>query len=169
MRRLRRGSDFVLSQCKGATAVPKANSLLLGALVSIGLRAVLMRRGRSWPWYNCIEHPMDLASGEFAYDIQLQPGEALSLPKEAAKIVGPGHWLVSVRPVDHAGGTFSVRDYAAFSNSYAPEDGGLYDDSANFRLDSLERSLFIGRIGMISPTDDERVRQIWSQEVKPQF
>jgi mRNA interferase MazF len=37
------------------------------------------------------------------------------------------------------------------------------------RLDCLEQSLFIVRIGMISPSDAARVRQIWSQEVKPQF
>jgi hypothetical protein len=71
---------------------------------------------------------MDSASGELAYDIQLQLGEALSLPKEAAKIVGPGHWLVSIRPVDHAAKEPTYRDHAAFLNSYAPEDEGLYDD-----------------------------------------
>ncbi|HEY4234230.1 MAG TPA: hypothetical protein VGM76_12435 [Lacipirellulaceae bacterium] len=37
------------------------------------------------------------------------------------------------------------------------------------RLDCLEQSLFIGRMAMISQSDAERVRKIWSQEVKPQF
>jgi hypothetical protein len=60
---------------------------------------------------------------EITFDVQLQSGEPLSLPKEAAAIVGPGHWLVSIRPADTP-----VRDHSAFLNSFAPEDEGLYDD-----------------------------------------
>jgi hypothetical protein len=63
---------------------------------------------------------------EITFDLQLQPGEPLQLPKEAAAIVGPGHWLVSVRPADCQSGP--VRDHSAFVNSFAPEDEGLYDD-----------------------------------------
>ena len=63
---------------------------------------------------------------EITYDIQLKPGEALSLPEEATKILGPGHWLVSIRPADASHAV--LRDHAAFLNSYAPEDEGLYDD-----------------------------------------
>ena len=37
------------------------------------------------------------------------------------------------------------------------------------RLDCLEQSLLIGRIGVISTTDGERVKQTWSNLVKPQF
>jgi mRNA interferase MazF len=37
------------------------------------------------------------------------------------------------------------------------------------RLDCLERSLLIGRIGMISATDAENVRKAWAANVKPQF
>ena len=37
------------------------------------------------------------------------------------------------------------------------------------RLDCLEQSLLIGRIGAISPADGERVKQAWEQYVKPQF
>jgi hypothetical protein len=63
---------------------------------------------------------------ELNFDVTLQPGEALSLPAEAAKILGPGHWLVSIKSIDASAGV--VRDHAAFLNSYAPEDEGLYDD-----------------------------------------
>jgi hypothetical protein len=62
---------------------------------------------------------------ELTYDIQLQAGEPLSLPADAAGIVGPGHWVVSIRPANGGG---PARDHSAFLNSYAPEDEGLYDD-----------------------------------------
>lgn len=37
------------------------------------------------------------------------------------------------------------------------------------RLDCLERSLLIARIGTISSADAQRVRQVWAREVKPDF
>jgi mRNA interferase MazF len=37
------------------------------------------------------------------------------------------------------------------------------------RLDCIERSLLIGRIGMISAADAENVRQAWAAHVRPQF
>ena len=37
------------------------------------------------------------------------------------------------------------------------------------RLDCLEQSLLIGRIGAISGADGERVKQTWAQLIKPQF
>jgi hypothetical protein len=61
---------------------------------------------------------------EITCDVVLQPGEELTLPQEAAGIIGPGHWTVSIRPA----GEETRRDHAAFLNSYAPEDEGLYDD-----------------------------------------
>jgi len=64
---------------------------------------------------------------ELIYDVQLGPGEPLTFPKDAPSIVGPGHWLVSIRPADDTTGV-AIRDHSAFLNSYAPEDEGLYDD-----------------------------------------
>ena len=65
---------------------------------------------------------------EITFDVYLEPGEALSLPKDVSELVGPGHWLVSIRPADADGCGKTVRSHAAFLNSYAPEDEGLYDD-----------------------------------------
>ncbi len=62
---------------------------------------------------------------EIIYDIELQPGEALSLPSDVARILGPGHWQVAIRPVDPSE---PIRDHTAFLKSYASEDEGLYDD-----------------------------------------
>lgn len=66
---------------------------------------------------------------EIIYDIQLQPGEVLSLPKDAKPILGPGHWLVSIKPADTAESQSGfIRNHSAFMSSFAPEDEGLYDD-----------------------------------------
>jgi len=65
---------------------------------------------------------------EITYDVELQPGESLSLPKDAAAILGPGHWLVNIRPANSPSPGKSIRDHSAFLNSYVPEDEGLYDD-----------------------------------------
>jgi hypothetical protein len=72
---------------------------------------------------------MQTDPAEITFDVHLQPGEALSLPAGVEGIVGPGHWLVSIRPADDAPAR-PVRDHSAFLNSYAPEDEGLYDDYA---------------------------------------
>lgn len=37
------------------------------------------------------------------------------------------------------------------------------------RLDCLEKSVLIGRIGVISNSDGERIKQAWSKHIKPQF
>ena len=71
---------------------------------------------------------METKLTELTYDVELLPGEPLLLPKDAAKIVGPGHWLVSIRPADPSSGSKAIRDHSAFLNGYAPEDEGLYDD-----------------------------------------
>lgn len=68
---------------------------------------------------------MDTQSSELTYEIHLQPGEALSLPANAEAIIGPGHWVVSIRRAEDGGAT---RDHSAFLSGYAPKDEGLYDD-----------------------------------------
>lgn len=65
---------------------------------------------------------------ELTYDVELQPGEAFCLPEDAAQFLGPGHWVVSIRPAGQEYGENQTRDHAAFLNSYAAEDEGLYDD-----------------------------------------
>jgi hypothetical protein len=60
------------------------------------------------------------------YEIELQPGEELRLPEALTATVGPGRWRVTVQPLRRP----SSRSHAAFLNSYAREDEGLYDDCA---------------------------------------
>lgn len=74
------------------------------------------------------ENDMQSSESEITFDIHLQPGESFSLPTDVASAVGPGHWLVSIRPADEALQQRSVRRHAAFLNSYVPQDEGLYDD-----------------------------------------
>jgi hypothetical protein len=62
---------------------------------------------------------------ELAYTVELEPGEKLSLPPALVESVGPGRWILTIRPCPSA-----VRRHDAFLNGYAPEDEGLYDDIA---------------------------------------
>ncbi|HMP06673.1 MAG TPA: hypothetical protein PJ982_10015 [Lacipirellulaceae bacterium] len=71
---------------------------------------------------------MNVHDSEVTFDIHLQPGEPLALPEKAGEIVGPGHWVVIIRPAERVGDQPGVRQHAAFLSSYAPEDEGLYDD-----------------------------------------
>ena len=57
------------------------------------------------------------------YEIELQPGEQLRLPETLVAGIGPGRWRLTIQPVRRP----QVRSHAAFLNSYAPEDEGLYD------------------------------------------
>jgi hypothetical protein len=65
---------------------------------------------------------------EITYDVVLQPGEPLTLPEEAAKVIGPGHWVVSIRPAERDTRNMPIRNHSAFLNGYSAEDEGLYDD-----------------------------------------
>lgn len=61
------------------------------------------------------------------YEIELQPGEKLSLPPALVDNVGAGRWLLTVQPLGRTAPA-SPRRHDAFLSSYAPEDEGLYDD-----------------------------------------
>jgi mRNA-degrading endonuclease toxin of MazEF toxin-antitoxin module len=37
------------------------------------------------------------------------------------------------------------------------------------RLDCLEQSLLLGRVGTISTADADRIKQAWAEHIKPQF
>ena len=61
-----------------------------------------------------------------AYEIELQPGEKLTLPTKLVESVGAGRWIVTVAPAGQVEPL--IRSHGAFLNGYAPEDEGLYDD-----------------------------------------
>ncbi len=60
------------------------------------------------------------------YEIELAPGEKLTLPESLVSSVGTGRWIVTVRPLSTP--TVSIRSHDAFLNSYVLEDEGMYDD-----------------------------------------
>lgn len=60
-------------------------------------------------------------------EIELGPGEKLSLPETVTGRVGAGRWLVTVQPAETIDAT---RAHQAFLDGYSPEDEGLYDDAA---------------------------------------
>ena len=64
---------------------------------------------------------------ELTYEVELGPGEKLTLPRSLADAVGPGRWIITVQPLP-AGSP--VREHSAFLRSFGPEDEGLYDDCA---------------------------------------
>jgi hypothetical protein len=65
---------------------------------------------------------------ELSCEVELRPGEKLSLPPALVERVGPGHWLVTVAPAPPSPTPAVRRDHSAFLHGYAPEDEGLYDD-----------------------------------------
>lgn len=60
------------------------------------------------------------------FNIELRPGERLTLPEELIAIVGAGSWTITVQPASEA--NQEIRDHSAFLSSYSPSDEGLYDD-----------------------------------------
>lgn len=63
------------------------------------------------------------------YEVELKPGEKLTLPAYFINAVDAGRWLITIRPYMAATVPMtSIRSHSAFLNSYAPEDEGLYDD-----------------------------------------
>lgn len=58
------------------------------------------------------------------FEVDLETGEKLELPENLTQNLGAGKWLVTIQPKISP----KIRDHAAFLNSYAEEDEGLYDD-----------------------------------------
>jgi hypothetical protein len=64
---------------------------------------------------------------ELTYEVELAPGEKLTLPASLVNSVGPGRWIITVQSMPLGS---PVRDHTAFLRGYGPEDEGLYDDRA---------------------------------------
>jgi hypothetical protein len=58
------------------------------------------------------------------YEVELHPGEQLHLPEPLLASIGPGRWRITVQQLRPR----PTRSHAAFLESYAAEDEGLYDD-----------------------------------------
>lgn len=58
------------------------------------------------------------------YEIEVQPGEKLSLPESLIENIGAGSWVITIQQKQK----LPTRSHDAFLNGYAPEDEGLYDD-----------------------------------------
>jgi hypothetical protein len=65
-----------------------------------------------------------------ACEIELQPGEKLSLPQALIESVGAGRWVITVEPAGHD--EAPIRGHGAFLNGYVAEDEGLYDDGSGW-------------------------------------
>jgi D-lyxose ketol-isomerase len=65
---------------------------------------------------------------KLTYEIDLQPGEQITLPPELTASIGAGRWLITIQPASSYAVSTLTRSHDAFLNSYAAEDEGLYDD-----------------------------------------
>ncbi len=63
-----------------------------------------------------------------AYEIEIQPGEKLTLPQTLIDGIGAGRWLITIQPFALPTDISPLRDHTAFLNSYVPNDEGLYDE-----------------------------------------
>ncbi|ELS00319.1 hypothetical protein Xen7305DRAFT_00000190 [Xenococcus sp. PCC 7305] len=59
-------------------------------------------------------------------EIEVRPGETLTLPQSLVDQVGVGSWIITIQPKPKK--TEPVRSHNAFLSGYAIEDEGLYDD-----------------------------------------
>ena len=67
---------------------------------------------------------MNTQVASLSCEVELLPGETLTLPDEIINQIGAGRWLISIAsaPLE------LIRQHDAFLNGYAPEDEGLYDN-----------------------------------------
>ena len=61
---------------------------------------------------------------QMTFEVDLETGEKLELPKNLMENLGAGKWLVTIQPKT----VEQIRNHVAFLNGYAEEDEGLYDD-----------------------------------------
>ena len=73
---------------------------------------------------------MEDQMNQLAFTVDLGPGEKLALPQTIVESVGPGRWIVTVRPLTEDTRLLGVRRHDAFLHGYAREDEGIYDDLA---------------------------------------
>jgi len=61
-------------------------------------------------------------------EIEILPGEKLTLPDFLVNSISAGRWVISIRPSIEEKTNAAIRSHDAFLNGYEPEDEGLYDD-----------------------------------------
>ena len=62
------------------------------------------------------------------YEIDVRQGEKVEMPADLLERLGPGKWLITVRPANRVPSQSLLLGQSAFLNGYGPEDEGLYDD-----------------------------------------
>ena len=74
------------------------------------------------------ETRMTAAQNHFVCEVELQPGETLSLPPALLGQLSAGRWIITVEPADDRE---TVRNHDAFLNGYDADDEGMYDDHSS--------------------------------------
>jgi hypothetical protein len=76
--------------------------------------------------FNIITQLMKTSIINITYEIELRPGEKLTLPSSLVDKIGAGNWVITIQPKSTEPDI--IRNHNAFLNGYSPEDEGLYDD-----------------------------------------
>jgi hypothetical protein len=79
-------------------------------------------------WLAIPNEVMNTKLVNLTYEVELQPGEQLTLPDAIAKTLGAGRWLITIAPAPADSVPFPTRSHTAFLNGYTLADDGLYDD-----------------------------------------
>ncbi len=61
------------------------------------------------------------------YEIEILPGEKLTLPDFLVNSISAGRWLITIQPSLEEKKAATTRSHDAFLKGYEPEDEGLYD------------------------------------------
>jgi hypothetical protein len=60
------------------------------------------------------------------YEIEIKPGEKLTLPESLTNNIGAGNWIITIQAKPNSSPV--TRSHDAFLKGYTSEDEGLYDD-----------------------------------------
>ena len=67
------------------------------------------------------------------YEIEVLPGEKLTLPDSLLDKIDAGRWIITIQPSTEENISVASRSHDAFLNGYDIEDEGLYDSKNIFR------------------------------------
>jgi mRNA interferase MazF len=96
-----------------------------------------------------------------SYEVELQIGEKLSLPDSLLDSIGVGRWVVT--------SALPRTKTDSMLNDWQSSGLRVASTVRLSRLDCLEQSLLLGKLGTISQSDAEQVKEIWQLYIKPQF
>jgi hypothetical protein len=62
------------------------------------------------------------------YEVEILPGEKLTLPDSLIDKIDAGRWIITIQPSTEENASVASRSHDGFLDGYDTEDEGLYDD-----------------------------------------